>query len=223
MAQTFDANPAPACMADGPTRDRPIPLPGLKRKLARGADSRIVDIGPALLRGPADDQPQDAYSARLQSLLRAQLLHSRIYGEFGDTAALGLERVKSAVEGDPPDLLIWRLGLDDALGRTPAAKVEALVRASIDAARAAKVEIAVVGLSPFAGEISDMQYTFVARALATAARDRGALFIDRALMARRYVVAGGGSEPARDGPGADRCLPDLVARALIDGVRAARD
>ncbi len=226
-AATGVANPA--CDATGGAREKPIALPGLKRVLARGTEVRIVDFGPAFLKGLGDGDPDTIYPGRLQALLRRALLHSRIsvetQGAAGESAANSVARIAAELAGDPPAFAIWRTGADDALRKTPSPKFEASLRDGVARLRAANVELEIVGLPTNAALVADANYSAIASALGRVAHELGVPFVDRAAALKTVVVAEGREGQLSDGGwtiddfGAG-CLPEQVARPIIEGIRA---
>lgn len=224
-AETISCEPA------GTARDRPVPMPRLKRILARGTEARFLDIGPVALRGLGDADPAATYPRRLQALLRRLFHHSNILvdaaGSPGQTMALALDRIRDETAGDTAAFVILRVGADDAHLRTPPSRFEASLRQGVDLLRAAGVDMEIVGLPQQADLAGDAAQTAVSRALATVARDKGAPYVDRATPARSFVVAEGGEAQMSDGgltidDFGFGCLPEQVARPIVEGVRATR-
>ena len=221
--------PNPACEPKGFVHSRPISLPNLKRALARGSEVRIVDFGPAFLKGLGDNNADAIYPDRLQALLRRALLHSRInveiQGAAGETAANALAGISAELEGDPPAFAIWRTGADDALRKTPPAQFESSLREGIGRLRAASVDMEIVGLPAIVDRATDPHYADIAGTLARVAREQGVPFVDRATSLRTVVVAEGREGQLSDGGWTiddfgGGCLAEQVARPIIEGVHA---
>jgi len=230
-APALAMNGGSSCELNAGIRERPVPLPRLKRQLARGTDVQILDYGPAFLRRLDDGATDESYPALLQSSLRKSLLHSRInvdsHGGPGETVSAALGQIKADLAGEPPDYAVWRLGPDDALARTPVIKFEAAARQGIGLFRAAGVEVGVVGLPINDSLAEDAQYMALANALAALARDMGATYIPRLPIGLTGARADGLRLNTQDVglTGYDfgyECLAEQIARSIVEGVRAAR-
>jgi len=95
------------------------PLPGLRAEIAAHRPISIVALGSSSTEGAGASQPEGAYPARLEALLRAALPGHEIdvinAGRSGETTTEMLARLDSDVLARRPDLVIWQAGANEVL------------------------------------------------------------------------------------------------------------
>ena len=136
-----------ACPATAPTA---FAENGAETPLAERSDGRplrILAIGSSSTLGVGASSPDAAYPAQLEARLSsdwgvsANVVNAGVGGETSDTT---LKRLLAALAGDPPDLVVWQVGTNDAVGGVDAEAFRANLTAGVAAAQARRVPIVLV-------------------------------------------------------------------------------
>ncbi len=107
----------------------------------------ILAIGSSSTEGIAASSPSRAYPAQLAlELSRRYGVKAEVHnaGIGGETADQTLVRLKAALEKNPPNLVIWQVGTNDALTGMDEARFRAILDAGIGAAEARFVPLILV-------------------------------------------------------------------------------
>lgn len=119
-AQVADICAAPTLVQAASARQ----LPHTSVALSRTHDLRIVAVGSSSTEGIGASGPSKTYPAQLDAILEQRFPGTRIdvvnKGIGGETAAGTLARLDRDVLSLHPDLVIWQLGTNDALGKVDA-------------------------------------------------------------------------------------------------------
>ncbi|UEM21572.1 GDSL-type esterase/lipase family protein [Skermanella mucosa] len=111
---------APSLMIPASARE----LPRTSAALSRKKDLRIVAVGSSSTQGTGSSGPAMTYPAQLDRILEARFPGVKIEvvnkGIGGEKAAGTLARLDRDVLALKPDLVIWQLGTNDALGKVDA-------------------------------------------------------------------------------------------------------
>jgi lysophospholipase L1-like esterase len=138
---------APTCPATAPTA---FAENGAVVPLAESHDGRplkILAIGSSSTLGVGASSPDAAYPAQLEARLSrdwgvsADVVNAGVGGETSDTT---LKRLVAALAGTPPDLVVWQVGTNDAVGGVDPEAFRANLAAGVAAARARRVPIVLV-------------------------------------------------------------------------------
>jgi acyl-CoA thioesterase-1 len=136
----------------------PLPEPGETASAAPASDAlpvmgpqrNILAVGDSLFAGYGLASPAEAYPARLEAALRARGVNAKITnaGVSGDTSGAGAERFAFVLKSQPqkPDLVIIEFGGNDVLRGVPPAQTRANLIRMLDAAKAAKVPVLLMGM-----------------------------------------------------------------------------
>ena len=136
-----------ACPATAPTA---FAENGAETPLAERSDGRplrILAIGSSSTLGVGASSPDAAYPAQLEARLSsdwgvsANVVNAGVGGETSDTT---LKRLLAALTGDPPDLVVWQVGTNDAVGGVDSDAFRANLTAGVAAAQARRVPIVLV-------------------------------------------------------------------------------
>ena len=99
-------------------------MPRTSAALSRKQDLRIVAVGSSSTQGTGSSGPAMTYPAQLDRILETRFPGARIEvvnkGIGGEKAAATLARLDRDVLALKPDLVIWQLGTNDALGKVDA-------------------------------------------------------------------------------------------------------
>jgi lysophospholipase L1-like esterase len=138
------------------SRACPAPTPtafaenGAETPLAERSDGRplrILAIGSSSTLGVGASSPDAAYPAQLEARLSsdwgvsANVVNAGVGGETSDTT---LKRLLAALAGNPPDLVVWQVGTNDAVGGVDPDAFRANLTAGVAAAQARRVPIVLV-------------------------------------------------------------------------------
>ena len=128
---TFANNGAEAPLAE-PNRGRPL---------------RILAIGSSSTLGVGASGPDAAYPAQLEARLlsdwgvAADVVNAGVGGETSDTT---LKRLVAALAKNPPDLVVWQVGTNDAVAGVDPDAFRANLTAGVAAAQARRAPIVLV-------------------------------------------------------------------------------
>ena len=135
------------CPATAPTAfatngaEAPLSAPSHGRPL------RILAIGSSSTLGVGASSPDAAYPAQLEARLSgdwgvsANVVNAGVGGETSDRT---LKRLVAALAANPPDLVVWQVGTNDAVGGVDPDAFRANLTAGVAAAQARRVPIVLV-------------------------------------------------------------------------------
>jgi len=112
-----------------------------------GHPLRILAIGSSSTLGVGASSPDATYPAQLEARLSgdwgisADVVNAGVGGEKSDTT---LKRLVAALAGNPPDLVVWQVGTNDAVGGVDPEAFRANLTTGVAAARARRVPIVLV-------------------------------------------------------------------------------
>jgi acyl-CoA thioesterase I len=161
----------------------PIQLLGLSRTLHTTHSARVLVIGSSSTVGVGASSPARTYVARLEPDLEAALKGTDFevigHGMSGEVAQGAADRMKREVEAVKPDLVIWQVGTNDALGHVELDKFKTCLKKTL--AWLQEQHIDVILINPQYGDvlIKDAYYGEVVTAIADIARDSRVLLVDR--------------------------------------------
>jgi lysophospholipase L1-like esterase len=140
--------------------------PQVARAPLLAAGARVLAIGSSSTSGVGASAPENAYPARLEALLaiRPGAVAVMNAGRGGERAAATLARLRALLAADPPDLVIWQTGVNDALDtRVDPAAFRGTLDAGIAAVRAAGAAVMLLDPQAFPGIPDPARYArFVA-------------------------------------------------------------
>jgi len=114
---------------------------------ADGRPLRILAIGSSSTQGVGASSPSAAYPAQLEARLEndwgveADVINAGVAGETSDAT---LKRLVAALAENPPDLVVWQVGTNDAVGGVDLDAFRANLAAGVDAAQARRVPVVLV-------------------------------------------------------------------------------
>jgi lysophospholipase L1-like esterase len=109
------------------------------------ADATILAFGDSLTFGTGGDKDQ-SYPAQLARLTGLRVINAGVPGEI---SAAGLRRLPQLLRQYQPQLLILCHGGNDILRGMPLADTRQNLQAMIDLARAARIEVVIIGVPQF--------------------------------------------------------------------------
>ena len=158
-------------------------LPHVAGKLAAGQPVTIVAFGSSSTQGWGSSSPEFTYPNRLAAQLHRQYPGAEITvlnrGVGGEDAPEMMKRLQTAVIDAKPDLVIWQVGTNDALGHVELDKFKSCLKKTL--AWLQEQHIDVILINPQYGDvlIKDAYYGEVVAAIADIARDSRVLLVDR--------------------------------------------
>ena len=158
-------------------------LPRLSQALRTTHSAKILVIGSSSTVGIGASSPDHTYVARLATELKTSLAGTDFevigHGMSGEVAQGAADRMKREVDDAKPDLVIWQVGTNDALGHVALDKFENCLKKTL--AWLAEQHIDVILINPQYGDvlIKDAYYGQVITAIADIARDSRVLLVDR--------------------------------------------
>ncbi|MGP0105939.1 SGNH/GDSL hydrolase family protein [Rhodoblastus sp.] len=212
------ARPASACDTPASALAAPAPLPHVAAAL-KSKKIHILIVGSPVGLNQGQRKP---FPAALEFLLdRALVGVDAVVADrpvSGETAATAVERMRTEVALDRPDLLVWRVGSDDALQFVAPEDYESAVRAGVRWAKDNGIDVLLVGFetNPWLHDQSEAKA--IREATRRVAQSENVLYLRRLeamqfLAKTRKSVAEGGNPFSLDA-GYD-CLAEQVAQALV--------
>lgn len=209
------------------------PLPILSHAVATKSEIQIVAIGSSSTAGSGASSPQASYPARLNAELERRFPGKDFvvanYGTGGQSAADMLERIKVSVLDNPPSLVLWQTGVNDAINNVGVPQFRQTLDTGIRLLKEANVDVVLIDMQFFPRAERVAGYEDYLRAMRlTAEQHKIPLFRRFAVM--KHLVRSG-----QHGPGqllepdsiqpndlSYGCLADLIAEALDEQIRAGR-
>ncbi len=160
----------------------------------RSGPARILAIGSSSTEGVGASRVSAAYPARLAAALRKSWAYDALVsnaGVGGEMSWQTLKRLRRALADGWPQLAIWQVGTNDALGGADEARFRDALSQGVAAARAAHVPLLLVD-PQYLPQVKDAaRYEAFVRIVAEeGAREHIAVFSRYALM-KDWATAGG--------------------------------
>jgi len=212
-AGAFLENGAEDLLAEGPSR-RPL---------------RILAIGSSSTQGVGASGPNAAYPAQLEARLQkgwgiaADVINAGVGGETSDAT---LRRLLAALAKDPPDLVVWQVGTNDAVVGLDPEAFRANLIAGIDAARARRVPIVLVDPQFYFGIKSPARFERYVSIIAEVGAAKRAPVFSRFAMMKAWAAKSASTLTAAlspDGFHMDDQGYACFARALADDLARDRE
>lgn len=168
-----------------------------------------------------------AYPARLAAYLQARLGDGRRVrvtprGVGGERAAGALARLEREIDAVKPNLLIWQVGTNDAVGRVDPTTLERQIRDGVAAARRRGLEVVLVDPQYYPKIAQDSLYAATVERIAQVAKALGAPLIRRYARMKQAEAIGEDALPrllAKDrfhmSPVGHDCLARDLAQAIL--------
>ncbi len=125
-------------------------LANLAAAIRREKPVRIVVIGGASTKGAAAGSPANAYPSRLQAALQKRFANVPItvvnQGMPRQTARQMVQRFPAEVSEDEPALIIWEVGISDAVRGVDLDEFAAALQAGIDLAKNRAIDIMLIDM-----------------------------------------------------------------------------
>lgn len=206
------------------------PLRGLRRAVREGRNPRVLVIGSSSTVGTGASRPANTYVAKLEVDLESAFkgVDFDVFGRGlgGEDAAGQSTRMKPTVEDVKPDLVLWQVGTNDAIGHVDMDSFKACLRKTL--AWLADNNFDVVLVDPQYGEklTRDAFYEQVVVAIAEIAAEKHVLLVDRFEAMRQLARERGdtfylSADQLHMNDVGHRCMAEQLARAIVSGVLQA--
>jgi lysophospholipase L1-like esterase len=226
-AQADDERIASRCAAPGDALAEPAPLPHVAAALKSNRKTLnilTVDSPLGTRRGARKSNSQ-----QLEALLEKALPGIDVImidrPMSGQTVATAAERIRTEVALKRPDLVIWMVGANDALARTPAGQFEDELRDGVRWLKKNGVDVALVGFETNPWLHDDREAAAYRAATAKVAKEENVFFLRRyeamLALARVRGRVDQGDEPFPAALGYD-CVAEQLAQALAASLAPRR-
>lgn len=158
----------------------------------------VLAIGSSSTAGVGAGAPEFAYPAQLawRLLARREMREADVEirvtarGVSGERAAGALARLEQEISATMPDLLIWQVGVNDAIAGVPLAQLRREVLAGLAIARKARLPVILVDPQYFPKIGGDRLYAETVEVIAEIAHRQGAALVRRFDRMRRAEALG---------------------------------
>ncbi len=202
-----------------------VSLPAIARALKERKVIKILTMGASS--SPLMRQPNERYVSDIESILEKTIPGVDVqivdHGISGEIARDVVERVKTEVALNEPDLVLLQVGGSDAIAHTPVGEFETDVNEIIGWLKGHGVDIAVVGMSYIGTLKLDPHYQALRKALQRVAAQQNVLLIGRydAMQLLSQAKAAGQEHTANEFTVTEKgyeCLSEYVVRAITSGI-----
>jgi lysophospholipase L1-like esterase len=222
---------SPPCEVPDVDLAAPTALPNIASVLRSRGPVRILAIGSAVASGLSSSSGSPIYPGQLETILERAFGNANIEiihrGVTGEVAEITADRIMSEVALDRPELVLWQLGLNDALSRVAPNSFEATVRATIRWLKDNDVDVVLVGQNYSPRLARDPNCAAIRMILQRIATEEKVLYIRRYDIMRALARTHANLQlMARDNFHLSdlgyRCMAEHVAHAVIHSVAQPR-
>jgi lysophospholipase L1-like esterase len=206
------------------------PLRSMRRAVRSKAQVKVLAIGSSSTAGVGASSPTATYVARLGTSLEGAVkgLDFNVIGRglSGEVAQGAADRMKKEVEDTKPDLVVWQVGTNDALGHVSLDRFKQCLKTTLSWLADNKIDVVLV--DPQYGEAlaKDEYYLKVVAAIAEVAREQRVLLVDRFEAMREAQRERGdtfylASDNLHLNDRGHRCMAEQLARSIVGGLLQA--
>jgi acyl-CoA thioesterase-1 len=226
---SFGASAAPKeCRASRALLDLGNPLDIARTAVADERQLRIVAMGSSSTQGYGTTNPQFAYPAQLKIKLEAAMpgvaIHVFNKGIGGQDADEMTARMKSDVQPERAQLVVWQVGTNSAIRRTPLDKFAAKLRTGIDIGKSLGANFVMMNLQYVPAVVALPDEEQYARVMAEVAAEKGAGLFRRFEIMRAWYNDGMPYAQFVTNDGlhlndfGQKCIGKLLSRAILDAI-----
>jgi lysophospholipase L1-like esterase len=176
-----------------------VSLPRLARHLAQAEPIRILAIGSSSTEGIGASSKAKSYPAQLQSFLQARWKSGNVAvenaGIGGETVVETVSRLEAALRTNPPDLVIWQVGTNDALKGGDENRFRDLLTRGISAARNADIGIILLDQQFFPTVRDPARYEHYVQTIREVAAAKEVAIFPRYRLMKEWAKAAPGEFP----------------------------
>jgi acyl-CoA thioesterase-1 len=218
----------PECRAKREELDLGNPLEIAKDGIARQKHIRIVAMGSSSTQGYGTTNPQFAYPAQLKIKLEEAVPSINVMvwnkGIGGQDAEEMAERMKNDVLPEKAHLVIWQVGTNSAIRRTPLDRFANRLRAGIDIGKSLGADFLLMNLQYVPAVVSLPDEEDYARTMAEVAKEKNAGLFNRFNIMRGWYNDGMNYAQFVTSDGlhlndfGQKCIGKLLSRALLNTI-----
>lgn len=184
----------PDCRASSELLNLGHPLEITRTAVSERHELRIVAMGSSSTQGYGTSNPQFSYPAQLKMKLEAAMpgvsVHVFNKGIGGQDAEEMAARMKDDVMPERAHLVVWQVGTNSAIRRTPLDKFANRLRAGIDIGKSLGVEFVMMNLQYVPAVVALPDEEEYARVMAEVAKEKGAGLFKRFEIMRAWYNDG---------------------------------
>jgi len=222
----------PQCRASRKMLELGQPLDIARASVADHKELRIVAMGSSSTQGYGATNPMFYYPAQLKMRLDKALpgvdVHVFNKGVGGQDAAEEAERMRADVKPQRAQIVVWQIGTNSAIRRTPLDKFADKIRAGIDIGRALGAEFILMNLQYVPAVVALPDEEDYARVTAEVAKEKGAGLFRRFEIMRSWYNDGMPYAQFVTNDGlhlndfGQKCIGKLLSQAILNGVMPAQ-
>jgi len=216
------------CRASRELLDLGNPLEIARTAVADERELRIVAMGSSSTQGYGTTNPQFAYPAQLKMKLEAAMpgisIHVFNKGIGGQDAEEMAARMRADVKPERAQLVIWQVGTNSAIRRTPLDQFANRLRAGIDIGKSLGANFVLMNLQYVPAVVALPDEEEYARVMAEVAKEKGAGLFRRFEIMRSWYNDGMPYAQFVTSDGlhlndfGQKCIGKLLSHAIIDAV-----
>jgi lysophospholipase L1-like esterase len=219
------------CRITAPAHEGRTALRAMRRALKEGRVVRVLAIGSSSTSGVGASSPFATYPVRLENDLEVQfkgvdidVISRGVPGEAGMGAC---SRMKREVAEAKPDLVVWQIGTNDAVGRADIDELKVNLARTLQWLARNHIDVVLIDPQFTSRLAADDHYTHVVRAIEEVAKQERVLLVHRfSAMADLAKQKGEGALLAGDRFHLNdlgyRCMAEYAAGAIVAGLIQAQ-
>lgn len=219
------------CRITAPAHEGRTALRAMRRALKEGRVVRVLAIGSSSTSGVGASSPFATYPVRLENDLEVQfkgvdidVISRGVPGEAGMGAC---SRMKREVAEAKPDLVVWQIGTNDAVGRADIDELKVNLARTLQWLARNYIDVVLIDPQFTSRLAADDHYTHVVRAIEEVAKQERVLLVHRfSAMADLAKQKGEGALLAGDRFHLNdlgyRCMAEYAAGAIVAGLIQAQ-
>ena len=219
------------CRITAPAHEGRTALRAMRRALKEGRVVKVLAIGSSSTSGVGASSPFATYPVRLENDLEVQfkgvdidVISRGVPGEAGMGAC---SRMKREVAEVKPDLVVWQIGTNDAVGRADIDELKVNLARTLQWLARNHIDVVLIDPQFTSRLAADDHYTHVVRAIEEVAKQERVLLVHRfSAMADLAKQKGEGALLAGDHFHLNdlgyRCMAEYAAGAIVAGLIQAQ-
>ena len=219
------------CRITAPAHEGRTALRAMRRALKEGRVVKVLAIGSSSTSGVGASSPFATYPVRLENDLEVQfkgvdidVISRGVPGEAGMGAC---SRMKREVAEAKPDLVVWQIGTNDAVGRADIDELKVNLARTLQWLARNHIDVVLIDPQFTSRLAADDHYTHVVRAIEEVAKQERVLLVHRfSAMADLAKQKGEGALLAGDRFHLNdlgyRCMAEYAAGAIVAGLIQAQ-
>jgi acyl-CoA thioesterase I len=226
------ANAEMQCRASRELLDVGNPLEIARTAVADERELRIVALGSSSTQGYGASNPQFAYPAQLKMKLEAAMpgvaVHVWNKGVGGQDAEEMIARMKTDVKPEHAHLVVWQVGTNSAIRRTPLDKFAEKLRAGVDLGQSLGANFVMMNLQYVPAVVALPDEEEYARVMSEVAKEKQAGLFNRFAIMRSWYNDGMPYAQFVTNDGlhlndfGQKCIGKLLSIAILEKVNPKR-